>query len=459
MRSFILSDVHLCEAVPGDGLCLRFRQKPYFPDRDFSAMLTALCAQYRDEPMEVVFNGDLFDFDAPVVENGVVQFQDRPRTEAVAVEMLTRILRDHDGFVDALGAWIASGHRVVFISGNHDAQLVFPRVRLLLTEQLLIASRAHGLTVSDGDLSTLILFRPWYYTTSHGVHVEHGHQYDWLCSYRYPTEPFTHDGISIQPNVGSLTTRYLSNYMGYFNPFIDQTISLSFWQYIRHWLRYYFFSFQSIGLVWIRGAWKTVRYLWRFRSRKDAERERRMLVESLRVTSCTEDDLRRHTALFEPPSESKLFGVLRELWLDRVGIVGACAGVLIGMEIGQARAFLWITTLGVLLVGLVAYELFTPKLSMREIYLRMNVSMRKIAEIYGARAVVFSHTHISSSIRERGVFYANTGTWAAAYEDLACTIPMTQGRPVVCLYPGEDGALECGLSYWRQGAFLSADVP
>ena len=41
-HTVVISDVHLCEAVPGSDPWMRWRQRPYLPDAEFSDLIDAL---------------------------------------------------------------------------------------------------------------------------------------------------------------------------------------------------------------------------------------------------------------------------------------------------------------------------------------------------------------------------------------------------------------------------------
>lgn len=79
-HTLVISDVHLCEGVPGDDLWMRWRQNPYFPDTEFAAVVDHLLggALDPDDRLNLVFNGDLFDFNAGRVIDGKALFEDLP---------------------------------------------------------------------------------------------------------------------------------------------------------------------------------------------------------------------------------------------------------------------------------------------------------------------------------------------------------------------------------------------
>ncbi|MFA6429168.1 MAG: metallophosphoesterase [Patescibacteria group bacterium] len=451
---FILSDLHLCEAVPEQGLWLKYRQKCHFPDEEFAQLVQEILHQNPQDEKEIVLNGDVFDFDAPVVMRGHVLFDDQPRDEATAITRLGQILDDHTVFLRAVGQALAGGCRVVFIAGNHDAQLVFPGVQAYLTARVRKEVLAHGVETEDRCLRQL-LFRAWFYNTRDDVHVEHGHQYDWLCSFRVPTEPFTEEGTSIQPNMGSLTFRHLVTRMGYFNPYVDHSFLLSLPSYANHWARYYLFSRHSLVYAWVRGALMTFYTTIRTKSNAYADRIDRMIAQSTAEYQASAERMRAHIQLFATPSDEHVFRVVRELRLDRLLmiLVGCTAGIAGWLMYGWRASVVACAVLG---MSVLLYEWLAPKPSLEEICTLLDKRLRDVADIHRRKAVVFGHTHLPQEMWERGVFYGNSGTWSASFQDVECRKPVWDGRPLIWLRSVTGEVVRGGLYYWRHRALVKA---
>ncbi|MBI5515183.1 MAG: hypothetical protein HY909_15510 [Deltaproteobacteria bacterium] len=439
-----MSDVHLCEGLAGSGPWMRWRQKTLFPDDEFNALVDALLGSLAapEDSLELVFNGDLFDFDASRVIEGDVRFEDLPRTEAVAVELLERVLNDHTGYVQALGRLLAGGHRVVFISGNHDPQLTFPAVRQRLRERLVKASE-------DPSARDRVLFRAWFHQ-SHGVHVEHGNQYDPYCSFRYPMTPADPKDRMIPPTVGSIAFRYLASRMGYFNPHVEETFMLGLTGYLSHWARNYLFTRRSLGVTWAWGSVQVVLQTALHRARDTPERRRENILAARGETGHPEALLEAHARLFATPADETIHRVAREFWLDRILLGAVCALAVTSPWYAPKRLAL------PLAIGLpalfCAYELTMPAVGMENVYADIAAVAPKIAGLYGLRGVVFGHTHQPYGYNLDGVFYGNSGSWGAEYptpsEDEG-TDP--QGKPLVWLRADAVG-LRGGLYRWKDGS-------
>ncbi|WP_437610972.1 hypothetical protein WMF20_04450 [Sorangium sp. So ce834] len=473
-----ISDIHLCELEPTAGLWMRYRQAPYSPDGEIAAMLDALRGEIRKgtggsgglhtqrDELTLVLNGDIFDLDAPRVIDNESVVHDLPRTAEHAVPAMEAILRDHPVFVAAVGRVVADGHTVVFVAGNHDIQLTLPEVRDAVRRRIADAA-LHALAARDGApaasaarelraaLEARVVFRAWFHRTRDGVIVEHGNQYDSYCSYRYPMAPFGRRRGEIQPTMGSLVSRLLVSRMGYFNPHVDSSFMLSGFGYLSHWARYYLFSGRSLVLAFAVGALRTMLELVRRRDPCRRALRRADLAAAARETGATFPAVVKHARLFARPAEDCLGRVARELWLDRLGLVLvgliATLACLWWMPEGLAPATLLAPTL------LVAYECAVPKPTLDAVWQGVNRAARLVARAHRAKAVVFGHTHNPEGSWEGGVFFGNTGSWSAAFEDIACTTPVFEARPLVWLR-SEDGAapdapLSGGLLMWKDERF------
>ncbi len=455
-HTVVVSDVHLCEAAPGDDLWMRWRQRPYFPDEEFLALVRTLLAEARgpDDAIELVFNGDLFDFDAGRVIDGNPVFEDLPRTETVADDVIQRILHDHHGYVSALAELLnaSAHHRVVFISGNHDPQLLFEGVRARIREALVART-------GDATAAERVLFRAWFHHTPDGVHIEHGNQFDPYCAFRYAMLP--HRPVpgtaepEIQPTVGSIAFRYMTSRMGYFNPHVEESFMLSFAGYVAHWTKHYLFTRRGLAIPYAHGLVKLFHQLVDRRDPGSADRAAlnvRLAADEVGVPAAL---VERHVALCASPAEDALHRVAREFWVDRI-LLGALCTLAVATPIVARNNRAAVGVAVGLPLAFAAYEYAVPKPSLDNNWAVVASMSERVAEIYGVKAVVFGHTHLPYGRWERGVFHGNSGTWSAAYRDIECSVPVdVRGKPVIWLR-SDGGALEGGLYRWS-GAHLLPD--
>lgn len=430
----VVSDLHLWQATDHDDLWMRYRDRRFLPDAQLASMLDGLCKRIPSGQLTLVLNGDTFDFDLPPVTDGHTVQGRSPRTEDQAVERLDAILRDHEDFLQSLAALLLRGHRVVFIAGNHDIQLNFPRVRQLLFGQIVQRCMQMESDCEESALRSRLAFHPWFYRSPSGVHVEHGNQYDLYCSVSDPLWPFRLDR-SLQSNVGTLVLEHLIGKLGYFNPNVEKTFLLTTKEYLTHWQRYYFRKPRSLLQTFFVGAWRIFFELWG---------ELGLVGRTIRTPALQAPDTAAHYSLF---ATADLRATMRLLRLDRLLLV---VGVL-----WSALALLVFYPLGIacVLLTMLLYEVLQPRCSyaLDDVAQDVAKTARRIAAIYGCKAVVFGHTHDAAGSWEHGVFYGNSGTWVPRYHDVACSVALEESRPFIWLREA-GGALEGGLYRYRSGA-------
>ncbi|TKD06290.1 hypothetical protein [Polyangium fumosum] len=455
-HTVVISDIHLCEVEPGTGPWMRHRQRAFLPDGELAGMLGALLDAVRGQRMTLTLNGDVFDFDAPRVIDGRSACHDLPRDADHGVPAIAAILDDHPIVLEALGRVLDEGHEIVIVSGNHDVLLTLPEVRAHLTARLCDAACA--LVARDRSpsaraaIARRIHFRAWMHVTPDRVLVEHGHLYDPYCSYRYPMAPFDDGGREIVATMGSMGTRLLVSRLGYFNPHDDSSVMMTKLGYFLHWTRYYLFSRRWLALIWALGAARILGRLWRARRPFCRARYRGNVIACARETGERVAAVMRHARLFEPPAESRLLRVVRELWVDHVFVilVGAALGALFIGVVGLPLGLLGVIVPFLLFV---LYDRLAPKPPLAETWLRVGRVMRSVAQIHDARAVVFGHTHTPEGSWEGDVFIGNSGSWSAATSGPDGT-PCIGEHPFVWLTSDDHGALTGGLYAWKRGAIV-----
>ncbi|MBI5798224.1 hypothetical protein HZA98_04970 [Candidatus Woesearchaeota archaeon] len=115
-------------------------------------------------PTELILNGDTFDFlKAPYKGH-----HPRHITETISLWKLEKIYQAHPGIFKTLGKFLKIDPRskIIFIPGNHDFDLVFPKVQKRVRE-LITEKKQFG----------RIIFAGFEYTSGL-VHIEHGSQFD-----------------------------------------------------------------------------------------------------------------------------------------------------------------------------------------------------------------------------------------------------------------------------------------
>src|SRR5690606_14881208 len=115
----------------------KYKTREFFFDDLFAELLKHLENMAGGEEVELVLNGDIFDFDSvmAIPEDAPFRISWLERRRGLLPEMekslfkIDRILDDHPVWVQALRRFVMCGHRVVFVIGNHDLELHWPQVQ------------------------------------------------------------------------------------------------------------------------------------------------------------------------------------------------------------------------------------------------------------------------------------------------------------------------------------------
>jgi UDP-2,3-diacylglucosamine pyrophosphatase LpxH len=121
--------------------------------------------EYREINIELVINGDFLDFLAvPFVE----YYDDEFWSEKASIAKLEMILVAHQSVFNAMKRFLSLENKsIIYIIGNHDAELVFESVKDKL--RACFGEYSQRFTISN-SIST--------YSPAKGVYIQHGHQYE-----------------------------------------------------------------------------------------------------------------------------------------------------------------------------------------------------------------------------------------------------------------------------------------
>ncbi len=175
-RKLLVSDLHL---GPGEDNPI------YSAIEDFSyddAWTEFLLTQATHAPTDLIIVGDFIEF----WQIQAVLGQPPGSTQSGAVAALEVAIGAHSDVFSALSAFLSTGdHRVIFVPGNHDAELLWPAVQLRIAQE-----------IQPADMSQLVFVNAIAYR--HGdVHVEHGHRLDGQNSSDTPWAPVRMDETGV----------------------------------------------------------------------------------------------------------------------------------------------------------------------------------------------------------------------------------------------------------------------
>jgi UDP-2,3-diacylglucosamine pyrophosphatase LpxH len=345
------------------------------------------------------------------------------------VHKVWAIARRHPRVFRALMELCAEGNRLVVVRGNHDIELFWHSAQRALIDAIC----EHAPESTRASIAARIAIQPWFFVVEGLLYVEHGHQFDAMCSYGDPLlSTCPRDSRRIQQVPFSVMLRNVAR----------PTRGLST-------ARYEHTSFGGyLGLLMALGCYGSLRIAVRFARaatclvgtwlshvRGDGGRRRHAAqVRKARFAAQAQLSAERLTALeslYVKPASHSLSFVLRSIYLDRV-LAFACAGMFVVLAALVARSYgVWESVLCGLPAALLAsYACIGVDRGIIPTR-RMQTSAARIAELFGARWVVMGHTH-QPVVQElaAGARYVNLGHWG---ED---DVPeeRDQARTTTCTY-------------------------
>lgn len=458
METVVVSDMHLSDAedvVPRRPLWKAYKHRAYFFDPDFARLLEHV-EQSAEAPVELVFNGDTFDFNnitkLPANPEGEVGWLARRRglgtEEWMSAYKMELIIADHPEWFAAVSSFLARGNRAVFVVGNHDAELHWPRVQSLIRTAL----------TTPGAEEPSITFCNWFYLSEGDTYISHGNQYDPYCVMQNPIDPLieVHRRPRVRIPFGDQAQRCMLNGMGYFNPHATSNFIMTARQYAIFFFRHMLWTQPLLLWTWFWGAMTTlIISLLEFlrppmRDPLYVDEKTQDIATNARATPSM---VRQLFALQVPSANTSPMMVLRELWLDR-GLL-LLALLLVAWQVVLTINFVWpISPLWVLLLvaalspAFIAYSA-SVRSGIFQAPLLTEERAQLIHRITGATRVIFGHTHEPEQLQIGPMDYINGGFWSAAFADLACKRRIGT-QSFVWIRPGDEGR-QATLMEWPIG--------
>ncbi len=453
-HTVVMSDLHLTDmepGAPGRSLWKRYKRPKFFIDQSFRRLLQYFTHTIKDGPIELVLNGDIFDFDSvmrlPLHSGHHISWLERKRglnpEEEKSRFKMEVILGDHFVWVEAVREFILKGNSVVFVIGNHDIELHWPLVQKEVRKALRLPP----------EFEHQVRFCEWFYVSNNDTMIEHGNQYDDYCVASNPIHPLVKMGKSVQMRLpfGNITSRYMVNGMGLFNPHAESSFIMSPAGYFRFFYKYAIRVQPLLLLTWI---WSATASFWIaltegvLPAMKDplfTEQRVQEIAEKANVTPTQVrmlNELHVHPAVFNP------IKIARELWLDRVLIlfvIGFLSFELFAIvNIVVPISWLWFITFFIIFFPLLIYYSRDIK---SQIIQSMEEAFRQvptIAKIVGVKRVIFGHTHRELHTYVDQTEVLNTGTWSPAFTDPECRVSF--GKKCFAWIKSDN---TCGLYVWK----------
>lgn len=459
----VFSDVHLGSDL-NDGPGTTPRRTPGI-DRD----LCALVGHYRAvrpnaDRWRIVVAGDFIDFagmtiaaDASTLASLETELTDEEREHGVGgapdhVRLkLRRVAARHADLFAELARFVADGHALTLVHGNHDVELHWDAVQDDFRAALL-AHVAEALSPGERDAFVArIDFQPWFFYREGVVYIEHGHQYDPFCSTVHvmaPLHPL--DPRRVVRGFSDVLLRYVVRQTRGLKEHGHEKLGL--FDYVAFGVRLGFSGMFALLVRFIRAILELFRlrraYLSEARHVLREEHERRVakLAEAMRIGR---DRLDALLALQAPPITSSVRGILASVLLDKLALGLFALLALAGLAIfGAFHGYGWLGGFGVL----VAWSLLHRHLSQQrnvDPAEQLHARAGQLASIFQVAFVVMGHTHAPVVAPAGAGTYVNLGSWAEEAEDGADGPSSYLAPRTHLVLHVKDGRPEATLCAWK----------
>jgi UDP-2,3-diacylglucosamine pyrophosphatase LpxH len=393
--------------------------------------LVALIAHYRKVPpraarWRLVVAGDFIDFigmridtrdcelsTAPSEEereHGLGNAADHARVKA------RRVAERHQDVFAALASFVADGHALTFVHGNHDVELYWDEVKAEIKAQLLGQARKQRPDLDAEAFVARIEYNPWFFYADGLAYIEHGHQYDEFCAtdtFMAPLSP--RDPRRIRRGFCDVLLRFVVRQTRGLREHGHENMGML--DYVRFGTR---LGLRGMVRLFVRFVY-AVRELFRVRAeyfleparalREEHERRMALLAEATRIGM---DRLKALAALQTPPLTRSISGILASVLLDRLALALICAITLFvtGLVVGVRGGPFWAVAGLVTVPWLIAQRYLTKRRKVDPDELLVERAAH-LSRLFPAAFVVMGHTHVPMRVPVgEQTTYINVGSWA-----------------------------------------------
>jgi hypothetical protein len=325
---------------------------------------------------EIVLNGDTFNLS-----------HDPPTRDAAA--SLAVLLRGHAQLRQAWGRHLRDGAPLTLVAGNHDQAVSMPAVRAAAVQTLQVQAAAPLRTA------------PWFVRRA-GAHIEHGHVHDPDNAPVHPLAPWCPE---TEPLGVALTRRFVvPSGAAHFAHAHETTLLVGLWRAFR--------LYGTRGPAVVAHYYRTAWQLWREAGRQPRRAEalaqwQSQVARAAEQTGLSADVVHALIRATPRPTHQSRVATFLRLYLDRSLAAGiTLAGLLAGVTLRSA--------VGLGLAGTGAAYLAASLSRSRSRYAgtleaRLRSAARQVAELTGARLVIFGHSHLPD---REAPHYLNPGSFA-----------------------------------------------
>jgi UDP-2,3-diacylglucosamine pyrophosphatase LpxH len=465
----ILSDVHL-------GSDLNDLTEGSRRSKRVDADLVNLLRHYSQAPCtgsrwRLVIAGDFIDFIGMAILPRDAELTTLPSAEERAhglgsaadhsrLKLRAAVARHREVF-EALAEFVGMGHALTIVHGNHDVDFhwdaVKDELRAILVDLAFGSSHADASGIGDEGpalgVTGRIEFAPWFYYVGGLAYVEHGHQYDTLCSTEHVMAPLSPlDPRRIARSFSDVLLRWV----------VRPTRGLKDYGHDKMGLVDYVMLAARLGARGLATLgyrfFTAVIELFRLRRahlsdaakalREEHERRMAALAAATRVGL---DRLRALAALQVPPVTTSAAKILASVLLDRLAVALAAASCIAVLTFAGLRHPTILPALAAVVAGWwILHGYLTRR---RNAWFGEHLDNHdmlaeragQLARLFPAAFVVMGHTHVPARIPvgEGGATtYVNVGSW---HEEEAGPDSSGPGylaaRTHLVIHPGTDEGL------------------
>jgi UDP-2,3-diacylglucosamine pyrophosphatase LpxH len=476
----ILSDIHLGNDL--NDLTPDGERRSAVVDADLANLLT----YYRDKPCtgrrwRLVIAGDFIDFIGMAILPRDGELDTEPSEEERAHGLgsaadharlkLRAVAARHPEVLQAVADFVAAGHALTIVHGNHDVEFHWDVVKNELRSLLVELAGKPCVDKGDpgrlaDDVASRIEFAPWFYYVGGVAYVEHGHQYDTLCSTQnaiMPVSPLDPRRIArsfsdvllrwvVRPTRGM--PEYGHERMGVLD-YVALAARLGAGGLVRLGLR---FCSAVVELFRLRRAYVAgATHAWR----EEQERRMRALAVATRVGI---EKLRALAALQVPPVTQSVPKIMASVLLDRIAVGVIAAGTMTAVALLATRhVWCWAIFAAVGLCWWLVHhhlsarrrEWFGERLDNDE---TLAERAGHLARLFPAAFVVMGHTHTPAMVpvAEGAATYINVGSWHEAEPHPEDAVAFRAARTHLVIHPQPGGPSAEFLAWGPEGPKLFA---
>ena len=469
----VFSDVHLGSDLDDRGQNAVRRSSSI--DHDLISFLSHYRHQKpRGDRWRIVIAGDFIDF----IGMTIVAGEERLDTEQTAEEhqhgignasdharlKLRRVGERHRGFFDVLAGFVADGHALTMVHGNHDIELHWDDVQSDLRQLLLAHARRQRPGLDEAAFLERVEFNPWFFYRKGLVYIEHGHQYDPYCATEHVISPLSPlDPRRLSRGMTDILLRFVVRRTRGMREHGHENAGLL--DYVRFAVRLGFGGLTRLGVRFFSAVVEMFRlrrgHLSAAATSLRADHDRKVL----RLAKVSRIGIKRLKALIslqERPITESIRGIMASVLLDRLVLALVAALALTAVSIvGIFYGYALFALIGVF----AGWALFHRHLCQsRKVDAAENLALKapQLARLFPAAFVVMGHTHVPVHLPVgQSSTYINLGSWAEDEEDADAAHGVRAARTHLVIHVHE-GQPEAELLTWEAGLgprkFLRAQV-